>query len=188
MVIYYYKQNEQRHFCGHSNKVCSISIANSNNLVATGERGSNPKVLIWDLDSLEIKIVLKAMFCNDIHLVEFINKDKYLVVSQKRHDSPIFVYDLHNQSIILSYYIDNFAENITKVKSLSAGFIFDNNLDLDNIFIINSKFKLYFFYLDHETGQYAKITFDTLKDRKHLCIKQAQISNNQYRLQHIYEL
>ncbi len=44
VIVYYYKQNKQRHYKEHKNQVCSISLAKNSNLIATGDCGKTPMI------------------------------------------------------------------------------------------------------------------------------------------------
>ena len=171
VIIYYYKFNYQKHYLEHNNRVSCISIAKKRRWVATGEKGRQPQILVWNVDTLETVDRIKTIYGHDVHALEFIKNDEFLVVSFKRCDSPILVYRLEDHRIFLSCYIDSFADNILTVNVLKGKNRLDQEMNLsyngwmiDSLFIFHSQYSFYIFGYNTQTKCYEKLIFNILEN------------------------
>lgn len=73
VVVYYYKENKQRHFFEHKSKVSSIALAKYDNQVATGDCGKQPFIHVWNVNTRKVLHTIKAKHSFDIYSLRFVN-------------------------------------------------------------------------------------------------------------------
>lgn len=155
VVIFYFKINVQKHFNHHRNEVSALAVS-SKGLVASGERGKNPCILLWNIFKREPIACLRNDHKDDIYLLSFINEEKFLVSCGLRLQPSVVVYDVETQEIVLTTFVDDFVRNVSTITYLVAEF---NSLedfdDLRPYFFMFSRDALFMFKFDKETCTYA---------------------------------
>lgn len=155
VVIFYFKINVQRHFTHHRNEVSALSVS-SNGLVASGERGKNPCIIIWNIFKREPIAFLRNDHKDDVYLLSFINEDKYLASCSLRLKPSVVVYNVETKQTILATFVDDFVRNISVITYLVAEF---NSLedfdDLRPYFFMFSRDAIFMFKFEKETGTYS---------------------------------
>lgn len=111
MVIFYDKLNEQNHFVEHEHEIASL-VVSSGNLVASGEKGSNPAIRIWDIHTRKTVLVLKGEHKSDVYLLAFIRNDTHLVSCSLRTNTPVIVHDVEKGTVVFSYWVDELVRQI----------------------------------------------------------------------------
>lgn len=149
VIVYYYKLNEQRHYINHESDICSIAVSKTG-LVASGDTGKKSSVHIWDLKTLKNKVVFKAYHKHDVYLLNFTNNDKFLVVCGKRLITPVIIYDIEQETVVLSTHVDQFVRQIITVHNLIGSFSYgmedeENSSLVEKHFILLSSEKIFFF-------------------------------------------
>ena len=66
---------------GHNDDVLCLALHPNGKFVATGQIGKLPKLCVWDVDTLEQKILISAPLINGIKNICFSNDGKYLAAS-----------------------------------------------------------------------------------------------------------
>lgn len=100
VVIYYYKENRQTHYIQHKSKVSAIALARNSNLVATGDSGKQPYILIWNVNDLETKYTIMVKHSHDVFALEFLDSDQYLVSMGLKSNTPVHLYHIETGQTI----------------------------------------------------------------------------------------
>lgn len=108
------KLNEQQHYVEHENAVSSLAVSHSS-LIASGEKGENPKIHIWDVHTLKTIHVFHGDHKSDVYLLEFIKDDSLLVTCSLRTNTPVVVYNVENRTIVFSYFFDELVRRIVPI-------------------------------------------------------------------------
>ncbi len=98
----------------HQTEISSL-VVSKGTLVASGERGDNPKIHLWDVHTLKTIHVFQGEHKSDIYLLEFIKDDKYLVSCSLRTNTPLIVHDVETRGIVFSYFVDDFVRQIVPI-------------------------------------------------------------------------
>lgn len=155
VVIFYFKINVQKHFTHHRNEISALSVS-SNGLVASGERGKNPCIILWNIFKREPIAYLRNDHKDDVYLLSFINEDKFLVSCSLRLKPSVVVYNVETQQTILTTFVDDFVRNLTVITYLVAEF---NSLedfdDLRPYFFMFSRDSIFMFKFEKETMKYS---------------------------------
>lgn len=80
----------------------ALAVSHSS-LIASGEKGDNPKIHIWDVHTLKTIHVFVGDHKSDIYLLEFIKDDSLLITCSLRTNTPVVVYNVEQRSIVFSY-------------------------------------------------------------------------------------
>ena len=118
-MILYEKLNEQQHYLEHHNEISSLDVSKGT-LIASGERGDNPKIHVWDVHTLKTIHIFNGEHKSDIYLLEFIKNDTYLISCSLRADTPVVVHDVESGSIVFSYFVDDFIRQIVTITSFDG--------------------------------------------------------------------
>lgn len=116
VVILYEKLNEQEHYIEHKNPICSLAVS-SGALIASAEKGDEPKIHLWDIHTLKTIHVFSGEHKADIYLLEFIKDDRYLVSCSLRSNTPVVVHDIETRTMVFSYFVDEFVRQIVPIMS-----------------------------------------------------------------------
>ena len=156
VIVYHYKINEQTHYTFHDSEVCSISVSKSG-MCASGERGKNPALHVWSVKDLKPVSIFKGQHKADIYLLSFAHKDQYLVSCSKRLDTPIIVFNLLENTVLFSTYVDQFVRAILPVNNLIGDFKNQGEREkyVDSDFVLLSAEKIYF--VEYGAGVYSKV-------------------------------
>ena len=84
---------------GHGDDVTSIAMHPSNNIVATGERGKKPSILIWDSKTMNTLHTLKGFHRRSVANMAFSHDGKFLISIGGDDDHSIAIYDWKNDKI-----------------------------------------------------------------------------------------
>jgi len=114
IVILYEKLNEQQHYVEHQNEISSL-VVSKGTLIASGERGDNPKIHLWDIHTLKTIHIFQGEHKSDIYLLEFIKEDTYLVSCSLRYNTPVVVHDVESRTVVFSYWVDEFVREIVPI-------------------------------------------------------------------------
>lgn len=147
VIVYHYKINEQTHYTFHESEVSAITVSKKG-ICASGERGKNPTIHIWDIKELKPLIILKGDHKSDIYLLNFVHNDMYLVSCGKRLDTPIFIHDIDTGAVVFSTHVDQFIRSISSVNNLIGEFKSPpiNNRDyVEGDFVMISAERTYYF-------------------------------------------
>lgn len=114
IIIYYYRLNEQKHYIEHDKEICSLAVSKGS-IVASGEKGSNPSIHIWDINTRKNIHTISDLHKGDIYLLNFSNSDQYLISCTKRMDTPIYIFLMKDYSMILSVSVNDFGINVCNI-------------------------------------------------------------------------
>jgi WD40 repeat protein len=114
VVILFEKLNEQKHYVEHENAISALAVSNSS-LIASGEKGENPKIHIWDVHTLKTIHIFQGDHKSDVYLLEFIKDDTLLVTCSLRTNTPVVVYNVENRSIVFSYFAEELVRRIVPI-------------------------------------------------------------------------
>lgn len=146
VVILYEKLNEQQHYVEHENAIGSLAVSHSS-LIASGEKGDEPKIHLWDVHTLKTIHVFQNDHKADVYLLEFIKDDNYLVSCSLRSNTPVVVYDVNNRTIVFSYWVDELVRQIvpiyTDIQQLGESRESTHKFT-DKNFLLISKYKAYY--------------------------------------------
>ena len=79
---------------------CENTTIDTLRLVATGERSSIPKILVWDLDYLKVRMVLQGFHRHGVSQLSFCKSGELLCSSGEDCDHSIAVYDWQRGEIL----------------------------------------------------------------------------------------
>ena len=86
------KKNQQQFFMEHNDDIISIDVYET--MAITGQVGMNPLLCIWDLKSMQSKLILKGILQKGIKNVCFSNDGRKFAAAGLDDDHCIVVYDL----------------------------------------------------------------------------------------------
>ena len=93
-VIVYDKKTHQQHIhLGHTADTLCMAMHPDGKLVATGQRGAVPLVLIWEADTLQVRMVLQGFHRRGVSHVNFSKNGKFLLTIGADEDHSIAVYE-----------------------------------------------------------------------------------------------
>jgi WD40 repeat protein len=149
------KDPHSQHFLtAHDDSITCIAISNQGNLIASGQRGDNSDVVLWDYQSK------RALFRLSEHDYEvsnlaFSHDDLLLITTGNSLDGKLFIWNTTNGHIISSLKVASqiFPDGISSV--CFGGFVKDiklRNTDKYQFAIAGSK-KLTLWSLDPNQGQ-----------------------------------
>ena len=122
VVIFYYKLRVQRHYTGHENEVVSLCIGYEKDIVASGDKGQSASIHIWDVHSTKSIKQLHNLNIACANLLKFINHDNSLIVVDRRHNSPVYIFDVDSGELITSCQANSFIFDVVSIHNLQ-GFI-----------------------------------------------------------------
>jgi WD40 repeat protein len=80
---------------GHTDDIMSLGVSPDRRLVITGSRGTQPAILIWDSESMEIKGRTKLpRGSRAVSSIRFSKNGRYFFCSDKHNDSNVYCYDV----------------------------------------------------------------------------------------------
>lgn len=93
--------NKQYFLRGHDNEVTTIALSNQGKLLASGQKGENSDILVWDYHSRRVIYTLSE---HDyaVTILKFSNDDKLLYSNGNTTDKKIFVWDMFTGNIVSS--------------------------------------------------------------------------------------
>jgi WD40 repeat protein len=93
--------NKQHFLRGHDNEVTTISLSNNGKLLASGQKGENSDILIWDYQGRRVIFTLSE---HDyaVTILKFSHDDKLLYSNGNTVDKKIFVWDVSSGNIVSS--------------------------------------------------------------------------------------
>jgi hypothetical protein len=146
VVILYEKLNEQDHYIEHENAVSSLAVSHSS-LVASGEKGSDPKIHLWDVHTLKTIHIFENDHKSDVYLLEFVRDDNFLISCSLRTNTPVVMYDVNSRTIVFSYVVDELVRQIvpifTEIQRYGASKDVTHRFT-DKNFMLLSKHKAYY--------------------------------------------
>jgi len=84
----------------HNDDITCLDLNLTKGLVATGEMGRWPSLVIWDSNSLETKTVFAKKLERNISNVAISRSGKYVAASSMNDKHEIAVYDIANNSLV----------------------------------------------------------------------------------------
>ena len=89
----------QRYFTDHSDDVVSIAVHPEGLLVATGQLGKTPRIIVWNAETTEAVQTLQGFHHRAVSLLQFSRDGRMLVSVGADNDHSIAIYDWQNGSI-----------------------------------------------------------------------------------------
>lgn len=126
VVILYERLNEQKHYLEHQNQISSL-IVSKGSLIASGERGDNPSIHLWDIHTLKTIHIFQGDHKSDIYFLEFIKEDSLLVSCSLRSNTPIVVYDVSLRTVVFSYFVNENVRCILPIQTIPGREIIDRS-------------------------------------------------------------
>jgi WD40 repeat protein len=120
VVIFYYKLRVQRHYTDHENEVVSLCIGSVKDIVASGDKGPSSSIHIWDIHSTKSIKQLHSLNITCANLLKFINQDNSLIVVDRRHNSPVYIFDVESGQLITSCQANSFIFDIISIHNLQG--------------------------------------------------------------------
>lgn len=146
MVILYERLNEQEHYVEHENALSSLAVSQGS-LIASGEKGENPRIHLWDVHTLKTIHVFQNDHKADVYLLEFIKNDKYLASCSLRTNTPVVVYDVNTRTVVFSYWVDELVRQVVPIFTDIQKFGESRDpthMYREKNFILLSKYKAYY--------------------------------------------
>ena len=146
MVILYERLNEQQHYVEHENALSSLAVSQGS-LIASGEKGENPRIHLWDVHTLKTIHVFQNDHKADVYLLEFIKNDKYLASCSLRTNTPVVVYDVNTRTVVFSYWVDELVRQVVPIFTDIQKFGESRDpthMYTEKNFILLSKYKAYY--------------------------------------------
>ena len=123
VIIFYYNLNLQKHYTAHDNEVISLAVGQQRPIAASGDLGEKCSIHIWEIESTKTLKQLTHSSLSSVSLLRFLNRDRFLVVVTRRHDSPIYIFDLHSGHLITSCHADSFVFDSVLIHDLRGRLI-----------------------------------------------------------------
>ncbi|PRP88610.1 echinoderm microtubule-associated protein-like 6 [Planoprotostelium fungivorum] len=92
-IVYNPKTHTQRFFTGHDDDIISLTLHPNGRLVATGQIGKEPSIIIWDAITMETVSICRGLHQRGICSLGFSNDGKYLVSVGLDDDHTIALWD-----------------------------------------------------------------------------------------------
>jgi WD40 repeat protein len=73
-IVFNLKEYKQRFFLGHDDDIVSLNIHPNKILVASGQVGKSPQIIVWDTNTLQTKSILKGVHTDGVGIVVFDQK------------------------------------------------------------------------------------------------------------------
>ena len=89
----------QRFFTDHTDRVISLALHPSGNLIATGQLGKSPRIVVWNVETMESVQTLRGFHKRGVPYLSFFRDGGRLVSVGQDEDHSIAVYDWENGTI-----------------------------------------------------------------------------------------
>ena len=99
-------------------------------MVASGEKGENPAIHLWDIHTLKTIHVFQGDHKADVHLMEFVKADSLLITASLRSTTPIVVYDVASRAVVFSYCVSELVRYILPIQTLWENNVWDKEAAL----------------------------------------------------------
>ena len=93
--------NKQKLLRGHDDVVTCVALSHNGKLLATGQKGENSDIFIWDYDSGNIIYTLSE-HDYEVSVLSFSNDDRLLFSCGNIQDKRSFVWDMQTGNIVLN--------------------------------------------------------------------------------------
>lgn len=94
--------DNQHHFLrGHDEQITCLAISHTGNMIATGQKGDNADILLWDYANRQALFRLSE-HDHEVTNVEFSNDDNLLLSTGNQLDGKLFIWDTSNGYIVTS--------------------------------------------------------------------------------------
>ena len=91
--------NKQSILRGHDDLVTCMTLSNNGKMLATGQKGDNSDILVWDYE--EKKVIFKLSEHDyEISCLKFSHDDKFLFSCGNIQDKRLFIWDMKNGYIV----------------------------------------------------------------------------------------
>lgn len=84
----------------HNDDITCLDLNINKNLVATGEMGRKPSLVVWDSNTLETKAIFKNKLEKSIATVTISKSGKYVAATSMNDNHEIAVYDIQKNALI----------------------------------------------------------------------------------------
>ncbi|KAA0157216.1 hypothetical protein FNF29_00568 [Cafeteria roenbergensis] len=91
-VVVLHDGTEQRHFTLHDDDVLSLAVHPSGKYVASGQIGRKAKVLVWDVETLEVMTVLEGVASRAARSVAFSGDGEVIAVAGEDDNHTVALY------------------------------------------------------------------------------------------------
>jgi WD40 repeat protein len=86
---------------GHDDQITALALAHNGTMIATGQRGDNSDILLWDYDSKKA-IFRLSEHDYEVGCLEFSHDDRLLISTGNSLDGKLFLWDTTNGYIVCS--------------------------------------------------------------------------------------
>lgn len=91
-----------QHFLkGHDDQITCLAVSNGGALIASGQRGDNSDILLWDFETRKAVFRLSE-HDNQVDCIEFADDDNLLLSTGNQLDGKLFIWDTSNGFIVAS--------------------------------------------------------------------------------------
>jgi microtubule-associated protein-like 6 len=135
-VVYNKAKHRQRFFMDHRQEVISMSVHPSGDIVATGEVGVDPAIMVWDVRKVTQKVRLKSVCQGAVVLLSFNPDGKRLAAISNDEFHAFVVYEWAAREVI-------FTGQVGREKVLVCAFI-------DNSTVVTAGVNHVFFWEGHQ--------------------------------------
>jgi WD40 repeat protein len=94
------QKNTMRVNTTHNDDITCLDVNLSKGIVATGEMGRWPSLVIWDANTLEMKTIFAKKLERNISNISISKSGKYVAASSMNDKHEIAVYDLQKNSLV----------------------------------------------------------------------------------------
>ncbi|GMH75277.1 hypothetical protein TrLO_g13994 [Triparma laevis f. longispina] len=114
-IIYNPIEHKQRYNLDHTEDIVSFAMHPEGQLIATGEAGENPKVVVWDTDTMKAVSIMVGFHTTAVTQLAFSNDGNKLATVGQDPNRCLAVYDWRSGSKI-------FSSRICNLKTLDCAF------------------------------------------------------------------
>lgn len=93
-------KNTMKVTTAHNDDITCLDLNMSQNIVATGEMGRHPSLIVWDPATMETKAVFKGNLEKNIGAVAISKSGKYVAATSESDYHEIAVYDIAKNSLV----------------------------------------------------------------------------------------
>lgn len=180
-IIIINDQDNQHHFLrGHDDQITSLVLSHSGNMIASGQRGDNSDILLWDYENRQALFRLSE-HDHEVACVEFSNDDLLLLSTGSQLDGKLFIWDTSNGFIVTSVQLIPTVLSSPPTCASWGGFVKDVKLRPTSSYqFATSGNKLMLWTLEPSTGalEYEQISTGTFI-RNYICFS-FSIPDEQY--------
>ncbi|KAF0683188.1 Aste57867_24752 [Aphanomyces stellatus] len=99
-VLYDHVEHKQRYFQYHTDLILSVAVHPNGSVVATGERGSRPRICVWEVSSLRLLCTLRHFHTIGVSHLAWMPDERTLLSIGKDSNHSIAIYQWPTSALV----------------------------------------------------------------------------------------